>query len=222
MDVDPDGVVAVTVAGAVWVPPLTVSETEAGIRLGRRDVPWILDQLLTEHDDRSLRVVLHDGGRDFTDIVTRDHLASLTPRPEPNATSAAPVEPVGNALSRRPGRADRARPGWFEAGGYTPGEQIAVAVVVARVRADADGAAGFTLPAALRAMVGDLLVIGEESRQITVDQAAHAPAGLHVLSTTLNAPASLGPATAPGGGTNSPHPGFRRPAGGPDFQGGLR
>ena len=46
--------------------------------------------------------------------------------------------------------------GWFEAGGYNRGEQVAVAVIVTRVTADESGRICLILPAALPSYVGGL------------------------------------------------------------------
>lgn len=217
IDVDPDGAVTVTVAAVEWAPA-SVSETGPGGGLGRVDVPWILDQILTEHDS-PLRVVLHDGGHDFTDIVTRDRLAYLKPRTAPPSrpeASAEPEAPVSDGPSEQPDKVRNGSSGWFEADGYTAGEQIAVAVIVTRLRADARGAVGFTLPAALRAMVGDVIAIGEESREIYVNQADHEPPTLRALGDALNTPAR--PArTTRGAAADDLNHGFRRHAGGPDL-----
>lgn len=207
MDVDSDGHITVTVDEEPWIPP-GPGGVAPEVRLGRSDVPWVLDQLLTTNDG-PLHVVLRDGGRIFTDVVSRDRLAYLGPRPaqsaEPQRPGSTPTEPP----SGTPTGAGRMSSAWFEAGGYTPGEQVAVAVVVTRLAADGRGDVGFTLPAALRAMVGDVVAIGEESREIYVNQADHEPPSLRAIRDALNSPARPGPAS------DDLNHGFRRHADGP-------
>ncbi|GAB2496493.1 hypothetical protein GCM10027063_39390 [Promicromonospora xylanilytica] len=211
MDVDSEGHVAVSVDEEPWIPP-GPGGIAPEVRLGRSDVPWVLDQLLTTNDG-PLHVVLHDGGRIFTDVVTRDRLAYLGPRPaqlaEPSRPDSTPTEPP----SGTPTETGRLSSGWFEAGGYTPGEQVAVAVVITRLAADERGAVGFTLPAALRAMVGDVVAIGEESREIYVNQADHEPLSLRAIREALNSPTRSGPAP----GSDDLDHGFRSHADGPQL-----
>ena len=209
MDVDSDGHVTVTVDEEPWVPP-GPGGVAPEVRLGRSDVPWVLDQLLTANDG-PLHVVLHDGGRIFTDVVTRDRLAYLGPRPAQSAELQRPDSTPAEPPSVTPAGAGRMSSGWFEAGGYTPGQQVAVAVVITRLVADDRGAVGFTLPAALRAMVGDVVAIGEESREIYVNQADHEPPSLRAIRDALNSPAR------PGLASDDLNHGFRSHADGPHF-----
>ncbi|RPF21311.1 hypothetical protein EDD34_1936 [Myceligenerans xiligouense] len=216
MDVDDEGHVTVMVDENPWIPPAPGGVLPEG-QMGRWDVPWILDRLLAEHGG-PLKVVLHDGGRVFSDTVTRDRLAYLGPRPTdrpkpPGGPTATPATmPPGS-----PSRLGRPSPGWFEAGGYTPGEQVAVAVIVTRLSADEHGGVGFTLPAALRAMVGDVVAIGEDSREIYVNQADREPATLRAIRDALNSPTASGPKSRPRAGLDDLNHAFRRPAGGPEL-----
>lgn len=225
IDVDAEGHLTVIVHGSPWQPR---SDDTAGVRLGRLDVPWVLDRLLAEQG-RPMDVVLHDGGRTFTDLVLPEHLQ----RGDPSCATAPP----GYAPDRRrpPMASDRRtvdtgavpeptspeptlpRPrgtGWFEAGGYTPGEQVAVAVIVTRLTADDAGSISLILPSALRPLVGDVVAIGEESREVYVNQA-----GTRMPGTDL-VPGALGGAARrarPAGGPDDLNLSFRRPAGSPDL-----
>ncbi|RPF21437.1 hypothetical protein [Myceligenerans xiligouense] len=211
IDVDAEGHVTVTVDENLWTPPGPGGGAPE-VQLGRSEVPWILDQLLTEQG-RSLQVVLHDSGRVFSDTVTRDRLAYLTPRP----TGHAPTPTPAGIPPRTPTGLGRPSAGWFDADGYTPGEQVAVAVIVTRLTADEHGSVGFTLPAALRAMVGDVVAIGEDSREIYVNQADREPLNLRAIRDALNGSAASGPTSGPSAGLDDLNHGFRRHVGGPDL-----
>lgn len=189
MDVDAAGHVTVTIDENSWIPR-TPGAAVPEAHLSRSDVPWILDQLLTEHGG-PLQVVLHDGGQVFSDTVTRDRLAYLGPQPtgHPKPTETPAATPA-DVPSRPPSSLGRPSAGWFEAGGYTPGEQVAVAVIVTRFTADEHGGVGFTMPAALRAMVGDVIAIGEDSREVYVNQASHEPVALRAIRDALDGPAA--------------------------------
>lgn len=216
MDVDDEGHITVTVDENRWTPSVPGGVLPE-VHLSRSDVPWILDRLLAEHGG-PLQVVLHDGGRVFSDTVARDQLAYLSPRStgRPN-TPARPTATPADVPARPPERLRRPSAGWFKAGGYTPGEQVAVAVIVTRLTADEHGGVGFTLPAALRAMVGDVIAIGEDSREIYVNQADRQPATLRGIRDALNSPTTSGPTARPQTGLDDLNRGFRRPTSGPDL-----
>lgn len=216
MDVDADGHVAVTVDENSWIPRAPGAVVPE-VHLSRSDVPWILDRLLTEHGG-PLQVVLHDGGRVFSDTVTRDRLAYLDPRPtgQPEPTYTPTATPA-DVPSRPPSSLVRPSAGWFEAAGYAPGEQVAVAVIVTRFTADEHGGVGFTLPAALRAMVGDVIAIGEDSREVYVNQASHEPVALRAIRDALDSPAVSDQRPGPPADLDGLNHGFRRRVDGPDL-----
>ncbi|GAB4085025.1 hypothetical protein GCM10028784_16550 [Myceligenerans cantabricum] len=215
MNVDDDGHVTVMVDENPWIPPAP-GDVLPEAQMGRSDVPWILDRLLAEHGG-PLHVVLHDGDQVFSDTVTRDRLAYLGPRPTDHQKPAArPTATPADVPARPPESLVRPSAGWFEAGGYTPGEQVAVAVIVTRLSADEHGGIGFTLPAALRAMVGDVVAIGEDSREIYIDQADRQPVTLRAIRDALNSPTPSSPTSRPQAGLDDLNQGFRRPTGGPD------
>ncbi|WP_125778012.1 hypothetical protein [Antribacter gilvus] len=225
IDVDHEGHLTVLAADVEWVPP-GPGGVSPQVPLGRSDVPWVLDSLLAEHR-RPLDVVLRDRGKTFRDLVLPQSAdpgnPSFPPVPPgyapdrhrrpvavPNEDTVGGSEPVERPAPKpRPGRGT----GWFEAGGYTPGEKVSIAVIVTRVRADDQGRICLILPAALRPMIGDSVAIGEESREINVSQAGtRAPAtGRWIPSLDGRAP------TQPTPGLDDLNLGFRRPAGGPDL-----
>ncbi|MCF4123673.1 hypothetical protein L1785_22180 [Antribacter sp. KLBMP9083] len=202
IDVDPDGHLTVTVGGDAWVPPAP-GGTAPEVGLGRTDVPWVLDRLLGEHG-RPLHVVLLDGGRTFTDVVLPEHLKRADPSYSKAPPGFAPDRHRPPMASYRHGHADDgAAPapsapqraggsGWFEAGGYNRGEQVAVAVIVTRVTADDEGRICLILPAALRPLIGDAVAIGEESREISINQASQRFPGSQAVTAALSG-------TRPGG-----------------------
>ncbi|MCF4123695.1 hypothetical protein L1785_22295 [Antribacter sp. KLBMP9083] len=218
IDVDTDGHLTVTVDDHAWVPP-GPGGVAPEVGLGRTDVPWVLDRLLGEHG-RPLHVVLLDGGRTFTDVVLPERLKRGDPsystappgfapdRHRPPIASHRHAHPVDGRASSTPSGPKRAGgSGWFEAGGYNAGEQVAVAVIVTRVAADESGRICLILPAALRPLIGDAVAIGEESREISINQASQRFPGREAVTAALNG-------TAPG--SDDLNAGFRHRAG-PDL-----
>lgn len=233
IDVDPDGHLTVTVDDDAWVPP---GGAAPEVGLGRTDVPWVLDRLLAEHG-RPLHVVLHDGGRTFSDVVLPEHLKRADPsyatappgyapdRHRPPMASHRHAHPDDEPAPPAPSAQPRAGgSGWFEAGGYNAGEQVAIAVIVTRVTADESGRICLILPAALRPLIGDAVAIGEESREIYISQAGQRFPGKEAVTAALNgiAPRDVhapGPSDSDttGAVVDDLNLGFRRPARGPDL-----
>lgn len=164
IDVDTAGHLAVTIDGERW-KPLTNMPDGHGIRLGRSDVPWVLDRLMDERD-LPMQVVLNDSGRRYTDLLIpqnsrTEDLRSTTPsgygpHRHPVPLTRPSVEEVPSTNSERPG------PG-IDGGGFDPEETVVIALVVARAAADQNGEVVFRVPEALRSKAGLLLMYGQDS-----------------------------------------------------------
>ncbi|WP_244929261.1 hypothetical protein [Nocardioides sp. W7] len=117
--------------------------------LDRDDLSTVLDQITTTLGT-AVRVEVHEhDGTTYADIATPpdpDHAADV---PEP----VQPVEPVP-------------MPGLTGAG-FQPGEEVAIAYVVARYTADANGRAHLQLPPVLAAANRNRLVLLGMTSQIT-------------------------------------------------------
>src|SRR5680860_1373825 len=132
--IDSAGGLAVTVDREPYVIPANV------VPAGRPALTRILDEITTRLAS-PVRVQVHESdGTTFTDIVT--------PRPSTPAPSVSAELPADLALRER-------------AGGFVPGEQVAVAVLVSHVTADETGSAQVRLPAALMAKYrGAVVLVG--------------------------------------------------------------
>lgn len=116
-----DGPASITVDGE----PYGVAPARA--RLGRDTVPHILDEIATRYS-QPVRVEVIDAGASFTDIVIPRH-PSVAAAPLPGTRADALGEVAGH--------------------GFTPGESVAIAVVVADQSADDQGVARLRVPSAL-------------------------------------------------------------------------
>lgn len=106
-------------------------------RLFRDDLRSVLDEI-TASLGTAVRVDVHEAdGTTYSDIETPAENRA------PDAIESEP-EPATSALA---------------GAGFRPGEQVALAYVVARQEADADGHAAITLPPALLAATRDRLVL---------------------------------------------------------------
>ena len=120
--------------------------------LGRGDLPQMLGDIAFAVGE-PVRVEVHEAdGATFTDIVLP---------PEPQARHEAPA-------GRPPTQA-----GGVTGSGFNPGEQVAIAFVVARQTADAQGSTTLRLPAAaLAGRTTGLVLVGLDSGLITPVAAA--------------------------------------------------
>lgn len=112
--------------------------------LGRADLGALLDEVTTNLET-AVRVEVYEAdGTWFADIATP---------PQPSEPSAA--DPTSE--SRRPALAGA---------GFEPGEEVALAYVVARQPADSDGSAAISIPPALlTATRGGLVMLGLTSQK---------------------------------------------------------
>jgi hypothetical protein len=135
--IDSAGGLAVTVDREPYEIPANV------VPAGRPALGRILDEI-TSRLASPVRVEVHEAdGAVFTDIVT--------PRPRTPAPSV-PGQPPADLPPRE------------HAGGFVPGEQVAVAVVVSHAGADDIGSAQVRLPAALMAKYrGAVVLVGRTS-----------------------------------------------------------
>jgi len=135
--IDCTGGLAVTVDREPYDIPANV------IPAGRPALGRILDEI-TSHLASPVRVEVHEAdGAVFTDIVT--------PRP-PTPAPSVPDELAADLPPRE------------HAGGFVPGETVAVAVVITHATADDTGSAQVRLPAALMSKYrGAVLLFGRTS-----------------------------------------------------------
>ena len=140
--IDSAGGLAVTVDREPYLIPGKV------VPAGRPALTCILDEITTRLAS-PVRVEVHESdGTRFTDIVT--------PRPSTPASSVPAELPAG-----LPPRED--------AGGFVPGEQVVVAVLVSHVTADETGSAQVRLPAALMAKYrGAGVLVGRTSGTVAL------------------------------------------------------
>jgi hypothetical protein len=165
IDVDHDEHLTVSTDGQAWAPPILGSD-EPEVRLGRTDLPWVLEHVLAELDV-PLRVELHDGGQTITEFLVPERFKAGNPSYSKAPPGYAPdrrrlplpdyPEAATDGGSRRPIAAA------LTGGGYDAGEEVALAVVVTRLEADENGEIEFPLPPALHDRAKDLLTYGARS-----------------------------------------------------------
>ena len=114
--------------------------------LGRDAMPQVIDQV-GRRLASPYRLEVMDGGVTFTDIVIPSE------------------QPPHGTVDQRP-----VTPSWeVTGGGFSPAENVAVAVVVAHRRADTDGVARLRLPSALLAhRPGLVVLLGQTSGSVAV------------------------------------------------------
>lgn len=118
MDVAMDGTMAVAVDGAPHDPPPFAPPWRRG------DFAAILDQLTGQRRVPVRIEVRETDGSVFTDIIAPSARRSPGPAPEHQEPGAAAPRPLA-----------------LHGGGFLPGEDVAVALVIAHTQADPDGAA---------------------------------------------------------------------------------
>jgi hypothetical protein len=190
IDVDDDGHLAVTLNDEAWQPPADPATGQAGIALGRGDIPWLLDHLLNEEVNEPMYVMLHDGGQTYTDFVVPERLKAGDPSystarpgyaPDRHRSPLSEYTTTPEHDMRRPG------PG-IDGGGFDANEPVFVALVVARTTADANGEVMFRVPTGLHDRVDDLLVYGQDSG-LTLHFGSELDKPQHDLSAPLVTPA---------------------------------
>ena len=113
--------------------------------LGRTDLRSLLDQITTELETAVRVEVRESDGATYADIAT-----PVEP-PPPAADDPSPIP----------------RPPALAGAGFHPGEEVALAYVVARQSADSDGRASINLPPALLAATrGGLVMLGLTSQTV--------------------------------------------------------
>lgn len=121
-----------------------------GSQLSRADLRSVLDEITTELDTAVRIEVRECDGSTYADIATP---------PEPPAPAAD--EPSPNPRSPA-----------LAGAGFSPGEEVALAYIVARHPADSDGNASINLPPALLAATrGGLILLGLTSQTVAPIQA---------------------------------------------------
>lgn len=140
-----DGTMTVTVDGAPHEPEPSVPPWR------RESFPAIVDAL-TDQRRIPIRVEIHEtDGAAFTDIITPARRPHAAPQSEPPRRAALALVTV-------------------RGGGFVPGEDVAVAVVVAHSDAAPDGTArGLLTPDLLAASpTGEVILLGRVSGALTV------------------------------------------------------
>ena len=114
-------------------------------RLGRSDLRSILDEITTELETAVRVEVRESDGTTYADLATP---------PEPPAPAAEEPSPTP-------------RPPALAGAGFKPGEEVALAYVVARQPADSAGKASIDLPPAIVAATrGGLVLLGLTSQRV--------------------------------------------------------
>lgn len=132
--------------------------------LGRADLGTLLEEITTDLDTAVRVEVYESDGTTYADIATPPQRpAPADPPPDPPPVRApSPVT----------------RPHTLGGAGFDPGEEVALAYVVTRQPADADGHASINLPPALLAATrGGLVMFGLTSQKVApVEAPAWTPA----------------------------------------------
>ena len=138
--IDTEGLLSVELDGEPYA---------ADRHLGRADFGALLDQITTDLDTAVRVEVQEANGTTYADIATP---------PEHSA-------PGGPSRVKEPSLI--ARPHALACAGFDPREEVALAFVVARQHADADGHASINLPPALLAATrGGLVMLGLTSQRV--------------------------------------------------------
>lgn len=123
--------------------------------LTRGELRPLLDRIAAERGS-ALRVEVHEpDGKVFTDFHTSEAAASpvCTPKPVSHKRRARAERPIASV-----------RAGALTGGGFQPGEEVAVAIVVHRATSNADGTLDLHLPVALLdRTAGDVVLVGGAS-----------------------------------------------------------
>lgn len=161
VDVDKDGLLDVTVDEF----PFPSQDTGGESQMSRAGLRPLLDQIATEHDS-ALRVEIHEpDGKVFTDFHTPDPTPSNS---TPIATVTSPAH-IEDASGRRTTLTAKIGSGEVIGTGFADGEEIAVAVVIYRQQAKADGTIELNLPVALlERHSADVVLLGATSGSVNV------------------------------------------------------
>ena len=127
---------------------------------GREAVGDVLEEITDRLGPVRIEVTEADGSG-FTDIVTPRDQA----QPATAAAGAQPHQLVAVTVPRSPGEVTGV--------GFAPGEEVAVAVIIAHQRASADGTLRLRLPPALLThSTGRLLLVSHTSGAVTLDESS--------------------------------------------------
>jgi hypothetical protein len=134
IDIDTQGVLSLDIDGQPYAEDR---------RLGRSDLPPILEEITTDLETAVRVEVREADGATYSDIAT-----------PPERTARAEDVPIPSARA-------------LAGAGFKPGEEVAIAYVVARQPADSDGNASMNLPPALLAATrGGLVLVGVTSQRV--------------------------------------------------------
>lgn len=160
VEVDDAGSLEVYVDDVPYEPTAALPDGEPVFT--RADLRTVLDDIALQTDS-AVRVEVHEpDGTVFTDFHTH--------RPSQPLASEAAVAPADSSTSgparetRRPAPVVAITSDGLVGSGFDPGEEVLIAVVIRRHRADHDGTVTLGLPAALlERHHSDLLLLGAES-----------------------------------------------------------
>lgn len=151
LDVQADGSMTVTIDGTEHPPP---GDTGAW---SRKMFPQIIDQA---SDERAVpvRVEVHEAdGTSFTDLIPAAPRKPAAAEPAPQKKRAKPGRPVLVEVT---------------GGGFVPGEDVAVAVIVSHTEATGDGTARALLDPArfVGSGAGEVVLVGRISGTIVIER----------------------------------------------------
>lgn len=161
VDVDTRGGLAVTVDDA----PIPDADSGEESKLSRSELRPLLDRIAFERDS-ALRVEIHEpDGKVFTDF----HTPETAPDDRSSAPAvASPVHAQG-AVARRTMLSAQIGSCEVTGAGFADGEEIAIAVVIYRRLAEADGTIALQLPVALlERHHADVVLVGATSGSVRV------------------------------------------------------
>ena len=160
MTIAGDGSMTVTVDGQPYEPEPYAPQWR------RESFARLIDQLMTQRQC-PLRVEVREvDGSVFTDIITPGKRRQTTPEPH--------VQPVPPELVRSQAPAVPPRLVGLQSEGFVPGEDVAIAVIVAHTDAAPTGAvrAMLTAEQAAQAPTGEVVLLGRVSGTIAVGRLA--------------------------------------------------
>lgn len=161
VDVDMQGRLTATVDDA----PFPGIDSDEESLLSRAELPSLLDRIASERDS-ALRIEIHEpDGKVFTDFHT--------PEPHGGEKSSTPAAAspahTQHAIPRLTTLSAQIGSGAVAAAGFADGEEIAIAVVIYRHRAKADGSINLQLPVALlERHQADVVLVGATTGSVCV------------------------------------------------------
>jgi hypothetical protein len=156
VDVNKNGLLDVTVDDT----PFPDIDSREESKLSRTELPPLLDRIASERGS-ALRIEIHEpDGKVFTDF----HTPGTAPGDNSSTPAVAPPVHALAATSRRTKLSARIGSGDVTGAGFADDEEIAIAVVIYRQQAKADGTIELQLPVVLLERHGaDVVLVGATS-----------------------------------------------------------